>query len=58
MNSFINGSLVGRDADEFVAVMANAPGPFELTPMPDYINGKPWWVFARLNGEGPSSFRV
>lgn len=51
MNSFINGSLVGRDADEFVAVMANAPGPFELTPMPDYINGKPWWVFARLNGE-------
>ncbi|RQZ17135.1 alpha/beta hydrolase [Burkholderia sp. Bp9031] len=51
MNSFINGSLVGRDADEFVAVMANAPGPFELTPMPDYINGKPWWVFARLNSE-------
>ncbi|PAJ78477.1 esterase/lipase family protein [Burkholderia ubonensis] len=51
MNSFINGSLVGRDADEFVAVIANAPGPLELIPMPDYINGEPWWVFARLNGE-------
>ncbi|MBR8333049.1 esterase/lipase family protein [Burkholderia ambifaria] len=51
MNSFINGSLVGRDANEFVAVMANAPGPLELIPMPDYINGEPWWVFARLNGE-------
>lgn len=51
LNSFINGSLVGRDAEEFVAVIANAPGPLELTPMPDYNNGEPWWVFSRINGE-------
>ena len=50
MNGFINGSLVGRDADEFVAVMANAPGPMELTPMPDYHNGAAWWIFARPDG--------
>ncbi|KAA0071460.1 alpha/beta hydrolase [Paraburkholderia sp. T12-10] len=50
LNSFINGSLVGRDANEFTAVMANAPGPFELIPMPDYINGEPWWIFTRLDG--------
>ncbi|MFL9990515.1 alpha/beta hydrolase [Paraburkholderia sediminicola] len=51
MNSFINGSLVGRDAGEFTAVIANAPGPLELIPMPDYDNGDAWWVFSRLNGE-------
>ncbi|MFP3276230.1 MAG: alpha/beta hydrolase, partial [Paraburkholderia sp.] len=51
LNSFINGSLVGRDAGEFVSVMANAPGPLELIPMPDYNNGEPWWVFSRINGE-------
>lgn len=51
MDSFINGSLVGRDAGEFTAVIANAPGPLELIPMPDYNNGEPWWVFARTNGE-------
>lgn len=50
-NSFVNGSLLGRDANEFVAVMANAPGPLELLPMPDYNNGEPWWVFARPDGE-------
>jgi hypothetical protein len=51
INSFVNGSLVGRDAGEFIAVMANAPGPLELIPMPDYNNGEAWWVFSRLNGE-------
>lgn len=51
LNGFINGSLLGRDADGFVAVAANAPGPLELLPMPDYLDGKPWWVFARINGE-------
>ncbi|MBU9398798.1 alpha/beta hydrolase [Burkholderia multivorans] len=51
LNGFINGALLGRDADEFVAVAANAPGPLELLPMPDYHNGEPWWIFARLNGE-------
>ncbi|GLU35117.1 alpha/beta hydrolase [Trinickia caryophylli] len=50
LNGFINGSLVGRDAHEFVAVAANAPGPLELLPMPDYHNGEPWWVFARADG--------
>ncbi|WP_175761858.1 esterase/lipase family protein [Burkholderia ambifaria] len=51
VNGFINGALLGSDADEFVAVAANAPGPLELLPMPDYHNGEPWWIFARLNGE-------
>ncbi|RQZ59310.1 triacylglycerol lipase [Burkholderia sp. Bp9004] len=50
MNGFINGSLLGRDANEFIAVMANAPGPMELTPMPDYNNGRAWWIFARPDG--------
>ncbi|RXV72482.1 alpha/beta hydrolase [Burkholderia stabilis] len=50
MNGFINGSLLGRDADEFIAVMANAPGPMELTPMPDYHNGAAWWIFSRPDG--------
>lgn len=49
-NSFVNGSLLGRDANEFVAVMANASGPLELLPMPDYNNGEPWWIFTRLDG--------
>ncbi|WP_322094284.1 esterase/lipase family protein [Paraburkholderia bannensis] len=51
LNSFVNGSLVGRDAGEFIAVMANAQGPLELIPMPDYDDGAAWWVFSRLNGE-------
>ncbi|WP_338134205.1 alpha/beta hydrolase [Burkholderia gladioli] len=51
MDGFVNGSLLGRDAPEFVAVVANAPGPLELLPMPDYDDGKPWWIFARINGE-------
>lgn len=50
INGFINGALLGSDADEFVAVAANAPGPLELLPMPDYHNGDPWWIFARLDG--------
>ena len=51
LNGFINGSLLGRDADEFIAVMVNAPGPLELTPMPDYLNFAPWWIFARPDGQ-------
>ncbi|WP_338639219.1 alpha/beta hydrolase [Burkholderia pyrrocinia] len=51
VNGFINGALLGSNADEFVAVAANAPGPLELLPMPDYHNGEPWWIFSRLNGE-------
>ncbi|MCW3609112.1 esterase/lipase family protein [Burkholderia cenocepacia] len=51
LNGFINGALLGSNADEFVAVAANAPGALELLPMPDYHNSEPWWIFARLNGE-------
>lgn len=50
LNSFIGGSLLGRDANEFVAVLANAPGPMELLPMPDYQDGEPWWIFTQLDG--------
>ncbi|CAI8748557.1 MULTISPECIES: esterase/lipase family protein [Burkholderia] len=50
VNGFINGALLGSDADEFVAVAANAPGPLELLPMPDYHNGEAWWIFSRLDG--------
>lgn len=51
LNGFINGALLGSNADEFVVMAANAPGALELLPMPDYHNGEPWWIFARLNGE-------
>ncbi|WP_179403116.1 alpha/beta hydrolase family protein [Burkholderia guangdongensis] len=51
LNGFVNGALLGRDAGEFVAVAANAPGTLELLPMPDYHNGEAWWIFARLNGQ-------
>ncbi|MEK7887767.1 alpha/beta hydrolase [Burkholderia contaminans] len=50
VNGFINGALLGSNADEFVAVAANAPGALELLPMPDYHNGEAWWIFARLDG--------
>ncbi|WP_174915282.1 esterase/lipase family protein [Burkholderia lata] len=46
-----NAALMGRDENEFVAVTANAPGPLELLPMPDYNNGESWWIFARINGD-------
>lgn len=49
-NGFINGALLGSNADEFVAVAANAPGALELLPMPDYHQGEAWWIFARLDG--------
>lgn len=45
IDGFINGALLGSDAGEFTAVAANAPGPLELLPMPDYHNGEPWWIF-------------
>ncbi|MCL4627696.1 esterase/lipase family protein [Burkholderia multivorans] len=51
IDGFINGALLGSDAGEFTAVAANAPGPLELLPMPDYHNGEPWWIFSRLNGD-------
>lgn len=46
---FINGSLMGRDDAEFVAIASNAEGPMELAPMPDYYDGKPWWIFVDKN---------
>lgn len=47
----INQSLLGRDADEFVAIASNAEGPMELSPMPDYNNEKPWWIVVDKKGE-------
>lgn len=40
-----NKSLLGRNDAEFVAIAANAEGPMELSPMPDYNNSQPWWIF-------------
>ena len=48
---FINDSLMGANAAEFVAVTAHAQGPLELTPMPDYHNGAPWWIFVDRTGK-------
>lgn len=47
---FINKSLMGRNDAEFIAIAANAEGPMELSPMPDYNDGKPWWIFADKDG--------
>jgi hypothetical protein len=47
---FINGSLMGRNAAEFVAIASNAEGPMELSPMPDYNDCKPWWIFVDKAG--------
>jgi len=46
----INKSLLGRDDAEFVAIASNAEGPMELSPMPDYNNRKPWWIFVDQAG--------
>ena len=48
---FTNGSLMGRDDAEFVAIASNAEGPMELSPMPDYNDCKPWWIFADKAGK-------
>jgi hypothetical protein len=42
---FVSKSLMGRNDAEFVALAAFAEGPMELSPMPDYHDGKPWWIF-------------
>lgn len=34
--------VLGRDAAEVTAVLANAPGGLELLPSADYRNGQPW----------------
>ncbi|MDR3410885.1 MAG: hypothetical protein P4L87_08085 [Formivibrio sp.] len=34
--------ILGRDAADCTAIMANAPGPLELLPFADYNQGKPW----------------
>lgn len=46
----VNKSLLGRDDAEFVAVVSNAEGPMELSPMPDYHDRKPWWIFVDKAG--------
>jgi len=47
---FINQSLMGGNDAEFVASTANARGPLELLPMPDYHNGMPWWTVKDTQG--------
>ncbi|RZT36423.1 esterase/lipase family protein [Cupriavidus agavae] len=49
-NRLVNQSLMGRDAGEFVAIASYAQGPMELAPMPDYIDGKPWWIVVDRKG--------
>ena len=34
--------ILGNDAAEVTAVLATAPGPLQLLPMPDYHDGQPW----------------
>ena len=46
-----NKSLLGRDDAEFVAIASNAEGPMELSPMPDYHEGAPWWIFVDKAGK-------
>lgn len=38
----ISSVILGRNAAEVVAVMANSPGALELIPATDYADGKPW----------------
>jgi pimeloyl-ACP methyl ester carboxylesterase len=47
----VNQSLLGRDDAEFVAIASNAEGPMELSPMPDYNDRKPWWIFVDKAGK-------
>ncbi|WP_243772026.1 esterase/lipase family protein [Burkholderia anthina] len=50
-NTVINQVLAGRNGLEFTAATANAPGPLELLPMPDYHNYEPWWIVCNLKRE-------
>ncbi|VVU53183.1 esterase/lipase family protein [Burkholderia anthina] len=50
-NAIINQVLVGRNGLEFTAITANAPGPLELLPMPDYHDYEPWWIVRNLRRE-------
>jgi pimeloyl-ACP methyl ester carboxylesterase len=49
--------LMGRDAAEVTAVLANAPGGLELLPTTDYVNsaGEKAWLF--VNARGGQSLR-
>jgi len=48
---FVSKSLMGRNDAEFVALSGFAEGPLELSPMPDYNDGKPWWIFKDKAGK-------
>lgn len=50
LERFINQSLFGANAREFIAVASYAQGPMELAPMPDYNNGEPWWIVVDAKG--------
>ena len=47
----VGKSLFGRNDAEFVALAAFAEGPLELSPMPDFHDGKPWWIFKDKAGK-------
>jgi len=48
---FVSKSLMGRNDAQFVALAGFAEGPMELSPMPDYNDGKPWWIFTDKNDQ-------
>ncbi|WP_242448758.1 esterase/lipase family protein [Burkholderia metallica] len=47
-DALANKILAGFNAHEFVAITANAQGPLELLPMPDYHASEPWWIFQNM----------
>ncbi|QRX84027.1 hypothetical protein [Glaciimonas sp. PAMC28666] len=47
---FVERSFFGANADEWTAVSASSPAALELMPMPDYLDGKPWWFIQDDDG--------
>jgi pimeloyl-ACP methyl ester carboxylesterase len=41
---FVGKIMFGANDAEWAAVSASSPAALELMPMPDYLNGKPWWL--------------
>lgn len=41
---FVGKIMFGANDSEWVAVSASSPAALELMPMPDYLDGKPWWL--------------
>ncbi|WP_239511563.1 alpha/beta hydrolase [Burkholderia sp. JP2-270] len=47
-DAWLNKVLAGYNSREFTAISANAQGPLELLPMPDYHASEPWWIFQNM----------